>query len=94
MSLPALPTYRDMLARTDGPPGTSWGIFGAEDELGTLNLVTAAHAIASAALVRTGEVFSLHSAIDMRSPLDYEDRYWNRHAAAQPRCSPGEGTTK
>jgi transposase InsO family protein len=23
-----------------------------------------------------------HSAIDMMSPVDYEDRYWNRRAAA------------
>jgi transposase InsO family protein len=23
-----------------------------------------------------------HSAIDMLSPVDYEDRYWNRRAAA------------
>jgi hypothetical protein len=34
-----------------------------------------------------------HSAIDMLSPVDYEDRYWDRRAAAQLRCLPGRGKT-
>ena len=35
-----LPSYADLLARTDAPPGSSWGIFGADDDLGTLNFLT------------------------------------------------------
>jgi len=68
MPLAALPTYRELLARTDAPPGTSWGLFGADDELGTLNLITAEHARASAALVRTGEVFSLNWNVELPDP--------------------------
>ena len=34
-----------------------------------------------------------HSAIDMLSPVDYEERYWDRRAAAQRRCLPGRGKT-
>src|SRR5689334_3556521 len=34
-----LPTYAELLQRTDAPPGTSWGLFGESDELGTLNLL-------------------------------------------------------
>jgi hypothetical protein len=34
-----------------------------------------------------------HSAIDMLSPVDYEERYRDRRAAAQRRCLPGRGKT-
>jgi kynurenine formamidase len=71
MSLASLPTYRDLLARTDGPPGTCWGLFGAEDELGTLNLITPEHAKASAALVETGEVFSLNWNVELPDPAPF-----------------------
>jgi Putative cyclase len=35
-----LPTYDDLLARTDGPAGSSWGLWGDDDRLGCLNLLT------------------------------------------------------
>src|SRR5262245_10013925 len=68
MSPAALPTYRELLARTDAPAGTAWGLFGADDELGTLNLVTPELTKASAALVRTGEVFSLNWNVELPDP--------------------------
>ena len=34
-----------------------------------------------------------HSAIDMLSPVDYEERYWDRRAAAQLKCLPDRGKT-
>ncbi len=34
-----------------------------------------------------------HSGIDMRSPVDDEERSWNRRAAASRRCLPGRGKT-
>src|SRR5262249_4750872 len=72
MSLPArLPTYRELLARTDAPPGTAWGIFGADDQLGTLNLLTPERAKASAAEVRTGEVFSLNWNVELPDPSPF-----------------------
>lgn len=71
LSLASLPTYRDLLARTDGPPGTCWGLFGAADELGTLNLITPEHARASAALVERGEVFSLNWNVELPDPAPF-----------------------
>ena len=38
---------------------SNWGRFGADDQLGTVNHITAAKRIAAAGLVKTGEVFSL-----------------------------------
>lgn len=54
-----LPTYEQLLARTDGPPGASWYLFGKDDQLGTLNLLRLNSLTAAAAEVRTGEAFSL-----------------------------------
>jgi kynurenine formamidase len=69
--LPArLPTYRELLARSDAP-GTAWGVFGEGNELGTLNLLTAERAKASAALVRSGEVFSLNWDIALPDPSPF-----------------------
>jgi kynurenine formamidase len=72
MSLPArLPTYRELLARTDAPSGTAWKIFGDDDQLGTLNLLTPERAKSSAAEVQTGEVFSLNWNVELPDPSPF-----------------------
>jgi kynurenine formamidase len=43
---------------------SNWGRWGAEDTLGTLNLITPAKRVAAAGLVRTGEVVSMAWALD------------------------------
>ncbi len=63
-----LPAYRDLLARTDAPPGSSWGLWGSGDAVGTLNLLTPARALAAAALVLRGDVFSLNWDLDLPNP--------------------------
>lgn len=57
------PTYRELLTRSDNPPGSSWGLFGADDQIGTLNFLALANLKESAQSVRKGEAFSL----DLRS---------------------------
>ena len=70
--LPArLPLYRELLARTDAPPGTAWGLFGDDDELGTLNLLTPERVLASGAEVRSGEVFSLNWNVELPDPSPF-----------------------
>lgn len=65
-----LPSYHDLLGRTDAPPGSSWGIFGANDDLGTLNFLTPARRIRAAGLVRGGLTYSLDLPLDaFPSPL-------------------------
>lgn len=54
-----LPSYDELLARTDAPAGSSWGLWGPDNDLGTLNLLTDARTAAAARLVRTGKVFPL-----------------------------------
>lgn len=47
------------------PPGSNWGDFGADDELGRLNLLTAERRVQAAREVRTGEAFCLSLPLDL-----------------------------
>jgi kynurenine formamidase len=60
----AFPSYHDLRKRSDAPPGSSWGLFGDSDELGTLNFLTPEHRIRAAGLVRSGETYSLDLPLD------------------------------
>lgn len=63
-----LPSYRELLRRTDAPPGSSWGLFGPDDDLGTVNLLTPERAREAAGCVRTGERFNLDLRLDTFDP--------------------------
>jgi Putative cyclase len=55
----AVPTYRELLERTDAPPGSSWGVFGSGDQLGAANFITAEVTRNATRLVREGRIFNL-----------------------------------
>ncbi len=65
---PIVPTYAELLDRTDGPQGTSWGVFGDTDELGSVNFMTPARIVAALGLVRRGAVFNLDYPINVFDP--------------------------
>lgn len=50
---------------THRPPGSNWGDFGADDELGRLNLLTPQRVLAAVAEVRAGHVFCLSLPLDL-----------------------------
>ena len=54
-----LPSYKSLMNRQDAPPGSSWGLFGTDDQVGTLNFLKLASLVDSAAEVRAGTAFSL-----------------------------------
>jgi kynurenine formamidase len=56
---------------------SNWGRFGAEDELGTVNFITPAKRLEAAALVRSGETFSLAIPFDRFGPQPPGDRRLN-----------------
>ena len=64
MDLASLPSYQELPIRPDLPKGSAWGVFGDDDQLGTLNLLTAERVAAAAGLVRTGRVFPLSQDMD------------------------------
>jgi kynurenine formamidase len=64
----ALPTYEELLRRTDAPPGSAWGLFGQADQLGTLNFLSIEAIAAAARSVRGGRAFSLDLRSDAIAP--------------------------
>ncbi len=53
------PTYDELLARTDAPAGSSWGVWPGREVLGCLNRITPERRLRAAGLVQTGEVYPL-----------------------------------
>jgi len=63
-----LPTYDQLPVRAGAPKGAAWGVFGDQDEVGTINLMTPARVKAAAATIKTGKVFSLNLPINIPDP--------------------------
>jgi hypothetical protein len=63
-----VPSYAALRARTDAPPGSSWGVFGPHDQLGTLNFLTPECALDAARLVKQGKVFNLDYGVNAFQP--------------------------
>ena len=64
--MPDLPSF-DQLTSSDGKPaGSSWGLWGDDDVLGTLNLLTPDRVKRGAECVRKGSVFAIN--LDMHLP--------------------------
>ncbi len=73
-----LPLYDDLPRGADGVP-TASGLFGADDSIGRLNLVTSEVVVDAARLVRRGATFALDVAIDTFDPPLDNDRAVARH---------------
>jgi len=65
---PKLPSYDDLPIRAGAPAGAAWGVFGDDDEVGTINLLTPERVIAAAASIRSGKVFALNLPINIPDP--------------------------
>ena len=63
-----IPRYSELMERTDAPPGSNWRLFGANDELGTVNFATAELVRAACGLVRRGATFGLDFPLDAFEP--------------------------
>jgi len=57
-----IPSFDELTIDPKGPKGNAWGLFGADDQLGMLNLLTPETTLAAAAEIRDGA----------RIPLDWE----------------------
>ena len=67
-----LPSYRELPVKDGAPPGSSWGLWGDDDQLGTLNLLTDERTLRAAAEVQRGTVFPLNL------PLEIPGVAWRR----------------
>ena len=65
---PKLPRYDQLPIRPGAPKGAAWGVFGDDDELGTVNLLTPQRVMQAAAEIRRGMVFPLNLPINIPDP--------------------------
>ncbi|MGH2758785.1 MAG: cyclase family protein [Actinomycetota bacterium] len=61
-----LPSFDELVGAGGNPAGSSWGLWGSDDVLGCLNLLTPERVRRGAACVRSGAVFPLN--LDMHLP--------------------------
>ena len=73
-----LPSYADLPAAARGGR-SAWGVFGAEDNLGTLNLLTPERVAAASRLIVRGALFPLDAPLDLFSPALASRRGVPRH---------------
>lgn len=59
-----LPTFDDLPLDKNGPPGNAWGLWGPDDQLGRLNLLTPETVRAAASEIREGIRISLDWPLD------------------------------
>lgn len=63
----SLPNYAE-LPKVEGGAGSAWGVFGADDQRGSINLLTPARVLQAATTIRMGEVIPLNAALDEFDP--------------------------
>src|SRR5262245_31608796 len=51
-----LPSFDELPIKPEYPRHSAWGVFGDDDQIGTLNLLTPERVAAAAQLVKTGQV--------------------------------------
>jgi len=61
-----LPTYDELSSAQ--PPGSSWDVFGRDDQLGTINFLTPDRVAAAASTIRTGRRFGLDHPVTAFEP--------------------------
>jgi len=72
MKLPdRLPSFDELPINPSQPPRSAWGLFGDDDQLGTINLLTPERMLAAAKLIRRGQVFALNWELELPNPPLY-----------------------
>ena len=89
-----LPSYTDLPAYADLPAAagggrSAWGLFGAGDNLGLINLLTPERVVAAAGLVRTGQMFPLDLPLGSIAPALARYRGTPRHSVLHTAGSAG-----
>jgi len=83
-----LPSYRDLPPAGRGGR-SAWGLFGSDDNVGLVNLMTPERVAAAAALVRTGRVFPLDVPLGSVAPALARSRGTPRHTVVHQPGSVG-----
>ena len=65
---PRMPRHDELPIRPGAPAGAAWGVFGDDDQLGTINLMTPEVVVEAAGSIRSGRVFALNLSINIPDP--------------------------
>jgi hypothetical protein len=68
VTLNPLPSYDELPVTPGAPSGSSWGLWGASDTFGCLNLLTPERVSAGVACARKGSVFNLNLEMELPGP--------------------------
>ncbi len=79
MEQPTRPPFSDLPLDKEGPPGNAWGLYGFDDELGALNMITPSTVLAAAQEIRTGERVSLDWYLNLPSYPSFGRPPFNWH---------------
>ncbi len=63
-----LPSFDELPAKPGNPPNSAWGLWGDDDEIGTINLLTPERVAAAAKLVQSGKTFALSWELELPNP--------------------------
>ncbi len=63
-----LPSYAELPSKPGKPPRSAWGVFGDDDQVGCVNLMTPEKALEAARAVRTGKSFALNWEFEQPQP--------------------------
>jgi hypothetical protein len=64
----SIPSYQELLDRKDGPPGSAWGVFGVNDQLGSANFMTPQSIRGALDSVRLCQVYNLDYPVNAFRP--------------------------
>ncbi|MFQ5880171.1 MAG: cyclase family protein [Dehalococcoidia bacterium] len=79
IDLDRLPSYDQLPVKEGAPKGSAWGLFGDDDQLGCINLLTPDKVKEAARLVTKGAVFALNLPIDLPSPAMFGRKVPQHH---------------
>ena len=82
------PPFDQLPLRKDGPPGNAWGLFGRDDELGMLNLITPESVLQASKDIRHGIRVSTDLPLDrFRPPINNRAPFHQEIRSKTPRPS-------
>ncbi len=74
-----IPRFSELPIVADAPPHSSWGVFGRDDQRGTLNFLTDERRLAASKLIRAGRAFNLDLPLGLPYPPMFASRTAHRH---------------
>ena len=80
----SLPTYAELPIRAGLPPRSSWELWGSDDVLGCLNLLTPERALRAVASIRTGRSFPLGLDLTLPDPPFFDRRPLRHQVVGEP----------